>query len=101
LTTSLDSPTGGFFGKFYIFKAALDSNLVWLTIFGLINSAIAAYYYLRILVVMYMKEPGEAADTVPAASPMLMLAVYGSAVITLLLGIFPSHVLQAAIDATK
>jgi hypothetical protein len=48
--------TGGFFGKFYIFKAALDANLVWLTILGLLNSAVAAYYYLRILVVMYMKE---------------------------------------------
>ncbi len=93
--------TGGFFGKFYIFKAALDSNLVWLTVLGLINSAIAAYYYLRILVVMYMKEPGEAADSAPSASPMLQLAIYGSAVITLLLGIMPSHVLQAAIDSTK
>ena len=44
--------TGGFFGKFYIFKAALDSKLVWLTVLGLLNSAVAAYYYLRILVVM-------------------------------------------------
>jgi NADH-quinone oxidoreductase subunit N len=49
--------TGGFFGKFYIFKAALDSHLVWLTVLGLLNSAVAAYYYLRILVVMYMREP--------------------------------------------
>ena len=49
--------TGGFFGKFYIFKAALDSNLVWLTVLGLLNSAVAAYYYLRVLVVMYMKDP--------------------------------------------
>ena len=49
--------TGGFFGKFYIFKAALDADLVWLAILGLLNSAVAAYYYLRILVVMYMKEP--------------------------------------------
>jgi NADH-quinone oxidoreductase subunit N len=93
--------TGGFFGKFYIFKAALDSNLVWLTILGLINSAIAAYYYLRILVVMYMKEPGEAADSAPSAGPMLQLAIYGSAAITLLLGILPGHVLQAAIDAAR
>src|SRR6202162_1439889 len=51
--------TGGFFGKFYIFKAALDANLVWLAVLGLLNSAVAAYYYLRILVVMYMQEPGE------------------------------------------
>jgi NADH-quinone oxidoreductase subunit N len=93
--------TGGFFGKFYIFKAALDSNLVWLTVLGLLNSAIAAYYYLRILVVMYMKEPTEAADTTTTAPPLLQLAIYGSAVITLLLGILPGHVLQAALDATR
>ena len=53
--------TGGFFGKFYIFKAALESHLVWLTVLGLLNSAVAAYYYLRILVMMYMREPGDAA----------------------------------------
>jgi NADH-quinone oxidoreductase subunit N len=39
--------TGGFFGKFYIFRAALESNLIWLTVLGLLNSAVAAYYYLR------------------------------------------------------
>ncbi len=54
--------TGGFFGKFYIFKAALDSHLVWLSVLGLLNSAVGAYYYLRILVVMYMHEPGEAVE---------------------------------------
>ncbi len=59
--------TGGFFGKFYIFKAALDSHLVWLTVLGLLNSAVAAYYYLRVLVVMYFKEPGEAAEDIPPA----------------------------------
>ena len=55
--------TGGFFGKFYIFKAALDSKLIWLTVIGLLNSAVAAYYYLRILVVMYFREPGESVET--------------------------------------
>src|SRR6185436_2716182 len=54
--------TAGFLGKFYIFKAALEAHLVWLTVLGLLNSAVAAYYYLRILVVMYMHEPGEAAS---------------------------------------
>ena len=52
--------TGGFFGKFYIFRAALDSHLTWLAVLGLLNSAVAAYYYLRLMVVMYMHEPGEA-----------------------------------------
>jgi len=93
--------TGGFFGKFYIFKAALDSNLVWLTILGLLNSAIAAYYYLRILVVMYMKEPGESTDNLPVASPMLQIAIYGSAIMTLVLGIMPGWVLDFATRAAR
>jgi NADH-quinone oxidoreductase subunit N len=92
--------TGGFFGKFYIFKAALDSKLVWLTILGLLNSAVAAYYYLRILVVMYMDEPGESAETLPAASPSLKIAVYASAAATLLLGILPAAVLRFATQAS-
>jgi NADH-quinone oxidoreductase subunit N len=88
--------TGGFFGKFYIFKAALDSNLVWLTVLGLLNSAVAAYYYLRVLVLMYMKEPNEGDDALPAAGPALTIAIVGSAMATLALGIFPSFVLDFA-----
>jgi len=88
--------TGGFFGKFYIFKAALDARLVWLTVLGLLNSAVAAYYYLRILVVMYMREPGESVEKLPPAGALLQIAVYGSAAGTLLLGIFPSLVLDFA-----
>jgi NADH-quinone oxidoreductase subunit N len=88
--------TGGFFGKFYIFKAALDSHLVWLTVLGLLNSAVAAYYYLRVLVVMYFKEPHEAAEDIPPAGAALRIAVYGSALGTLALGIFPSWLLSFA-----
>jgi NADH-quinone oxidoreductase subunit N len=91
--------TGGFFGKFYIFKAALDSNLVWLTVLGLLNSAVAAYYYLRVLVVMYFREPGEAAENLPPAGAALKIAVYASAIGTLALGIFPSWVLEFATKA--
>src|SRR5713226_3556645 len=91
--------TGGFFGKFYIFKAALDADLVWLTVLGLLNSAVAAYYYLRILVVMYMNEPGESMDNLPPVGAAMKVAVYGSAVGTLLLGIFPSFVLDFATRA--
>jgi NADH-quinone oxidoreductase subunit N len=88
--------TGGFFGKFYIFKAALDSNLMWLTVLGLLNSAVAAFYYLRILVVMYFQEPGESMANLPAAGPVLKIAVFASALGTLVLGIFPSLVLDVA-----
>jgi NADH-quinone oxidoreductase subunit N len=88
--------TGGFFGKFYIFKAALDAHLVWLTVLGLLNSAVAAYYYLRILVVMYMKDPGDSVENLEPAGIGLKLAVYGSALGTLVLGIFPDWVLDIA-----
>src|SRR5438270_101880 len=54
--------TGGFLAKFYVFTAALKANLVGLVILGVINSAIAAYYYLRVIVYMYMREPLESAE---------------------------------------
>ena len=88
--------TGGFFGKFYIFKAALDSHLVWLTVLGLLNSAVAAYYYLRILVMMYMHEPSEAAAEAEPLSPGLGAALVLPALATLVLGIFPNWVLDFA-----
>lgn len=88
--------TGGFFGKFYVFKAALDSGLIWLTVLGLLNSAVAAYYYLRIIVVMYMYEPTDALDTLQAPSVGTSVALWISAVATLVLGIFPGFVLGFA-----
>jgi NADH-quinone oxidoreductase subunit N len=88
--------TGGFFGKLYIFRAALESHLVWLTVLGLLNSAVAAYYYLRILVVMYMKEPGEAANKAEPLSMGIRLALIVPALGTLFLGIFPNWVLDFA-----
>jgi NADH-quinone oxidoreductase subunit N len=88
--------TGGFFGKFYIFKAALDSHLVWLTVLGLLNSAVAAYYYLRILVVMYMHEPSAATAELEPLSLGLRAALVIPAIGTLFLGIFPGWVLDFA-----
>jgi len=88
--------TGGFFGKFYIFKAALDADLIWLTVLGLLNGAVAAYYYLRILVVMYMKEPGEATLSLQPMGAGIGATLWVAAVGTLVLGIFPSVVLNFA-----
>lgn len=86
--------TAGFFGKFYIFKAALDSQLIWLTVLGLLNSALAAYYYLQILVVMYMHEPGSATEGLEPISTGLNIAAWITAVATLVLGIFPDLLLK-------
>ncbi len=88
--------TAGFFGKFYVFQAALGADLVWLTILGLLNSAVAAYYYLRLLVVMYMREPGTATEGMEPMGSELRLAVWVSAVATLLFGIVPGPLLDAA-----
>ena len=92
--------TGGFFGKFYIFKAALDAHLVWLAVLGLLNSAVAAYYYLRILVVMYMQEPGEATLSVPPLSAGIRTTLWAAALGTLVLGIYPSLVLNFATNSS-
>lgn len=91
--------TAGFFGKFYAFKAAVDAGLVGLVVLALLNSAVAAYYYLRILVVMYFHEPVESALTAPPLSGGLKAAVWACALATLVLGIAPSAVLEAATHA--
>ncbi|HUQ95619.1 MAG TPA: NADH-quinone oxidoreductase subunit N [Bryobacteraceae bacterium] len=88
--------TAGFFGKFYIFKAALDAQMFKLTILGLLNSAVGAYYYLRIIVVMYFKEPGESMADLQPVAPGVAAVLWVSAVATLVLGIYPSLVLDFA-----
>ena len=88
--------TGGFVGKFYIFQAALNSHLVWLTVLGLINSAIAAYYYLKIIVAIYMRQPDVATMQLEAPPLTLRLAMWVSAIGVLALGLFPAPLLQFA-----
>lgn len=88
--------TGGFFGKFYIFKAALDANLIWLTILGLLNSAVAAYYYLRVVVVMYMQPPAEDGIVLEAPTTGIAVTMWATAVATVLLGVLPGFVLDFA-----
>ncbi|HEY1808414.1 MAG TPA: NADH-quinone oxidoreductase subunit N [Acidobacteriaceae bacterium] len=89
--------TGGFFGKFYVFAAALHSGMVWLTIIGLINSGIAAFYYLRVVGAVYTR-PAETAPvmSIPRPSMPLLIALFLTAVTTLVLGIVPQNVLSAA-----
>jgi NADH-quinone oxidoreductase subunit N len=84
---------GGFFAKFYVFSSAVQQNLIGLLLIGVVNSAIAAYYYLRIIVFMYMREPRE--DTpVAAVPPGLGVALGLSLAVTIFLGVFPRPVLE-------
>jgi NADH-quinone oxidoreductase subunit N len=88
-------PTAGFVGKFYLFSAAIQGRFYWLGVIAVLNSVIAAYYYLRLIVYMYMREPegeGVRAALTPAAG--LALAVAVSA--TLYLGIWPGTVFAFA-----
>jgi NADH-quinone oxidoreductase subunit N len=85
--------TGGFFAKFYVFSAALQANLVGLTIIGVLNSAIGAYYYLRIIVVMYMHEAKNETPVFPVpAGVATALAI--SVAATIYLGVLPGRVLE-------
>jgi NADH-quinone oxidoreductase subunit N len=87
--------TGGFFAKFYVFSAALRANLIWLTLIGVVNSAIGAYYYLRIIVMMYMKEARKEVPVLPVSFG-LGTALAISVLATLYLGILPNRMLQYA-----
>ncbi len=83
-------PTGGFFGKFYVFKSAMDAydgQLLWLVIIGVINSAISIYYYLRIVTAMYFREASQPFQ--PLRSPGLLFVIALMPILVLELGIMP------------
>lgn len=89
-------PTAGFFGKFYLFRAVLEANHVWIIVIAVINSAISFYYYLRVVISMFTPEKEAAA--VPFTR--LTLPVFLVLVVTLLgslwLGLFPEVFLNLA-----
>jgi len=87
--------TGGFFAKFYVFTAALQANLAGLVIIGVLNSAVGAYYYLRIMVMMYMREPREEVLVSPVPFG-LGAALAASVAATIYLGVLPGRVLEYA-----
>ncbi len=88
-------PTAGFTGKFYIFAGAINEGFIWLAVIGVLNSAVSLYYYLRIMVFMYFKEPQEDFSwvTINAATAVsIVISVAG----VLYLGIVPAAVMQFA-----
>jgi NADH-quinone oxidoreductase subunit N len=93
-------PTAGFFGKWFVFKAAIESGLYWLAILALVNSVIAAYYYLRVMVYMYMREPAAGAPVaVPMRSGYVAFALLVSAVLVFVLGLAPTRYLNMVTSA--
>lgn len=91
-------PTAGFIGKFYLFMAAVNAGLAWLALFGLVFAAISAFYYLRVVMVMYMRDSSSEQELntrlafSPSVSVVLACAVAG----VVLLGIFPGPLVSVA-----
>ena len=81
-------PTAGFMGKFYVFMSAIHTGYTWLVIIAVIFSAISAYFYLRIVMYMYMKEPKEVVQL--STSPAMGLALAITVTAVLFIGILPS-----------
>jgi NADH-quinone oxidoreductase subunit N len=93
-------PTAGFFGKWFLFKSAIDGGLYWLAIIAFVNSVIGAYYYLRVLVYMYMREPAAGAPVaVPIRSGYVDATLAVCALFVLVLGLAPTRYLAIALQA--
>ena len=87
-------PLAGFFGKLYVFMAAVNEGLYVLAIIGVLTSVVGAYYYLRIVKIMYFDEPAEAFDRTAGREVGAIMTVAG--LFTLLFFIFPSPIVNAA-----
>jgi NADH-quinone oxidoreductase subunit N len=87
-------PLAGFFGKYYVFLAAVKADLVWLAIIGVLTSVISVYYYLRLVVVMYFRT-GDA-ELAEQPSPLAVVAVGLAAILVLQLGLYPSVIVNLA-----
>jgi NADH-quinone oxidoreductase subunit N len=93
--------TAGFFGKFYVFKAAVNSHLIWLAVLMAVNSITGAYYYFRLIVVMYMRDPkaGDAPIAVVGFPLSVNVVLTVTALGTVYFGLFPSRVLNYVLQS--
>ncbi|AYN39973.1 NADH-quinone oxidoreductase subunit NuoN [Streptomyces dangxiongensis] len=88
--------TSGFAGKFAVFKAAADGGAAPLVVVGVISSAIAAFFYIRVIVLMFFSEPRPDGPTVAVPSPLTMVAIGMGVAVTLVLGVAPQYFLDLA-----
>jgi NADH-quinone oxidoreductase subunit N len=97
-------PTGGFIAKFYVFMAAVGAHMPALAVLAVVFAAVSAYFYLRVVMVMYMREPGETAgtpghDVRVVASPATIVVLLVAAIGVIVLGVFPDQLVKAAQSA--
>ena len=90
-------PTAGFFAKFYVLVALVERGFVGLAVIAVLLSAVAAYFYIRIVMVIYMREPGEQAN--PALTPSVRATLALTAAGTIGIGLFPAWFLKLAQDS--
>ncbi|MFE1766577.1 NADH-quinone oxidoreductase subunit NuoN [Streptomyces angustmyceticus] len=88
--------TSGFAGKFAVFKAAAQSGAGWLVVIGVLSSAIAAFFYIRVIVLMFFNEPKADGPTVAVPSPLTTTAIAIGVTATLVLGLAPQYFLDLA-----
>ncbi|MFD0163548.1 NADH-quinone oxidoreductase subunit NuoN [Streptomyces decoyicus] len=88
--------TSGFAGKFAVFKAAAQSGAGWLVVVGVLSSAIAAFFYIRVIVLMFFNEPKADGPTVAVPSPLTTTAIAVGVAATLVLGVAPQYFLDLA-----
>ncbi|MFI0155573.1 NADH-quinone oxidoreductase subunit NuoN [Streptomyces lydicus] len=88
--------TSGFAGKFAVFKAAAQSGAGWLVVVGVLSSAIAAFFYIRVIVLMFFNEPKTDGPTVAVPSPLTTTAIAIGVTATLVLGLAPQYFLELA-----
>ncbi|MFC8825278.1 NADH-quinone oxidoreductase subunit NuoN [Streptomyces sp. NPDC057137] len=91
--------TSGFSGKFAVFKAAADGGAGSLVVVGVISSAIAAFFYIRVIVLMFFSEPKADGPTVAVPSPLTMTTIGVGVAVTLVLGLAPQYFLDLASQA--
>ncbi|MFF8913553.1 NADH-quinone oxidoreductase subunit NuoN [Streptomyces sp. NPDC015032] len=91
--------TSGFSGKFAVFKAAADGGAAGLVVVGVISSAIAAFFYIRVIVLMFFSEPKADGPTVAVPSPLTMTTIAVGVAVTLVLGLAPQYFLDLASQA--
>ena len=92
-------PTAGFIGKLYIFMAAVNAGLVWLAVVGLIFAAVSAFYYLRVVMVMYMCEPDQKCETRLALSPTATVVLACAVAGVIFLGIYPAPLVSVTLSS--
>jgi len=93
-------PTAGFIGKFYVFRSAVEPGRIWLVIVAAINTVISAYYYLRVVVTLYMKERRVELKVLPYSGYLVIALIVATAGV-LLVGILPSQILNPVQEAIK